>query len=213
MATIIQLFAKRLNPPRIMLFDHRNTASSAWSKHIGQKLPLVHVYHGEFGDLARDTDAIVVPTNNAGVMAKEFVDYFGDPVLERRLKSMIRSRFSDKLLLGQAVLVETSSQQFPYVICTPFVRSDGVRGNEPTNAYVATRAIMDLWRFGLYRRRIIRRLLKSIAMPFLAPDTGTFSMDTVAKEQLRALEETYSAYSETQRRHPYLSLVPDISKV
>lgn len=212
MATVIQLLRKQLSAPRITLFDPRNHAAAALAKFLSEKLPLVQIYHGEFGDLAQQMDVLVVPTNNVGAMAKEYADYFGDPVLESRLKSMIRSRYSGKFLLGQAVLIATSSPLFPHIICTPFVRSDGVRGNEPTNAYVATRAILDLWRFGRYRRRVIRRLVKSIAMPVLAPDVGTFSLDVAAKEQMRALEETYAAYIETQRRHPYLSLVPDLHK-
>ncbi|MCX6714599.1 MAG: hypothetical protein NTX72_02190 [Candidatus Uhrbacteria bacterium] len=212
MATIIQLFVKQLIPPRIKLFDVRDATSAAWGKHLGQKLPLVHVYHGEFGDLARDMDAIVVPTNSVGSLAKEFVDYFGDPILERRLRSIVRSRYSGKLLMGQAVLIATNSPQFPYLICTPFVRSDGICGNEPTNAYVIMRAILELWRYGRYKRRVVRRLVKSIAVPFLAPETGMFPFDMIAKEQLRALSEFYTTCSESQRRHAHLSLVPDLGK-
>lgn len=212
MATIIQLFAKQLSPPMIKLFDQRDPTTSAWSKYLDQKLPFVHVYHGEFGDLAQEMDAMVVSTSSTGSIPKEFVDYFGDPILERRLRSIIRSRCSGKLLIGQAVLIATNNRQFPYLICTPFVRSDGIHGNEPTNAYVATRAILELWRFGRHKRRVIRRLVKSIAIPFFSPETRGFSLDMVAREQMRALEEFFAVCTASQRRHPHLSLVPDLSK-
>jgi len=209
----MKLFTKHQVPPQITLFESRDSVPSLWDKHLGQRLPQVHIYHGEFGDLAYTADAIVVPVNSVGEIPKEYSNYFGDPVFERRLLAAIRNKHSGKLLMGRAVMVATESEQFPYVICTPIARTDSVCGNEPTNAYVAMRSILEFWRYGFHKRRIVRRLVKSIVIPILAPDKGAFSLDTVVKEQLRALQENLEAWSETQRRFRHLSLVPDLNKI
>ncbi len=208
----IKHFTKRLVPPEVTLFESRDSVPSFWDKHVGQKLPQVHIYHGGFGDLAYTTDAIVVPVSSAGVIPGDYAGYFSNPALEQRLQTVIRNRHSGKLLLGRVVMIATQKEQFPYLICTPVVRADGVFGNEPTNAYVAMRGILEFWRFGLHKRQSVRRLVKSIAIPILSPEPGMFSLDTLVKEQLRALQENLDAWSGVQRRFRHLSLVPDLKK-
>lgn len=212
MTSDIKLFTKPLIPPNITLFESRDSVPSFWDKHLGPRLSQVHIYHGEFGELAYGTDAIVVPISGAGVLPREYVDYFGDPILEQRLRSIVRNKHGGKIPMGHTVIVATQNEQFPYLICTPIVRTDGVFGTEPTNAYVAMRSILEFWRFGRHKRRIVRRFVKSIAIPILAPGSGVFSLDTVVKEQLRALQENLEAWSEAQRRFRHLSLVPDLKK-
>lgn len=212
MTSSIKFFTKRLVPPEITLFESRDSVPSFWDKHLGQRLPQVHIYHGEFGDLAYDTDAIVIPITSAGVIPREYSGYLGDPVLEQRLQTIIRKKYYGKLLVGRVVMIATQREQFPYLICTPIVRADGVCGNEPTNAYVAMRGILEFWRFGRHNRRIVRRLVRSIAIPIFAPDVGSFTTDMVVKEQLRALQENFEAWSEVQRRFRHLTLVTDLKK-
>jgi hypothetical protein len=212
MTADIKLFTKRLVPPEITLFESRDSVPSFWDKHVGQRLPQVHIYHGGFGDLAYTADAIVVPVSSTGVIPSDYAGYFGNPALEQCLQTVIRNKHSGKLLLGRVVIIATEMEQFPYLICTPIVRADGVCGNEPTNAYVAMRGVLEFWRYGFHKHRVVRRLVKSIVIPILAPTPGLFSMDTVVKEQLKALQENLDAWSEVQRRFRHLSLVPDLKK-
>lgn len=212
MTSGIKFFTKRLVPPQITLFESRDSVPSFWDKHIGQRFPQVHIYHGEFGDLAYDTDAIVVPVTSAGVIPREYSGYLSNPDLEQRLQTVIRKKYFGKLLMGRVVMIATQREQFPYLICTPIVRADGVCGNEPTNAYVAMHGILEFWRFGRYNRRIVRQLVRSIAIPILTPEVRSLTTDMVVKEQLRALQENFETWSEIQRRFRHLSLVPDLKK-
>lgn len=212
MGTITKLFTKGFKPPHITLFEERESVTYVWEKYQRRTFPYVHIYHGDVWDYASSLDALVVPLNSSGQIPEVYLRYFNNPALEQRLRSAIRNKHEGKLMMGRAVLIATDNQEFPYIICTPISRPDIVRGNEPTNAYVATRAILDLWRFGRFQRRSVRNFVGSIGMSMLVPDSAVYSKDTVAKEQMKAIEESLSIWVSALSRSPHLRIVPDLSK-
>lgn len=194
MGTITQLFARSQNPPRIVLFGLRDDLVSAWTQLLDpRKFPWVHIYHGEFGDLANQVDAIVVPTNSLGIMESVYSGYFGD-VLENKLRARVRRLYHGKMLVGHAAMVSTKNRFFPHVICTTNVPISLVPGKESANAYLATRAVFDLWRFGRCDRRQIRRSIKAIAIPGFGLSDGRVSAVACANQQFKALQDAFSPF-------------------
>lgn len=207
MGTITELFPQSTARPHVTLIEPREHKTSLWDKYLGQSGLPVHSYHGEFGDFATQKDVLVIPIGNDGCVPKACVRYFGDPKLEQRFRAVVRDKYDSKLCLGQAVFVASNSPLFPYLIFVPIARSDGMVGNEPTNAYVAMRAVLDVWRFAMYKRKLVRHLVKTLLVPILVPESGVFSLDTVVREQFRALKECFVALSVPRRQAPYLQLV------
>lgn len=207
METITELFPRTMPRPHITLIESREHKTSLWDKYIAQNNLPVYSYHGEFGDFEKD--ALVIPIGSDGCIPKVYVRYFGDPKLEQRFRAVVRDKHDGKLLLGQAAFIASNDSFFPYLIFVPIQRVDGVVGNEPTNAYMTMRAVLDVWRFGIYKRKPVRHLVKTMLIPILAPESGSFSLDTVVREQFRALAECFAALSIPRRQTPLLQLVTD----
>lgn len=192
MGSVTRLYVRHLNPPRIVLCDLRDDLVSAWTQQLDPgKTPWINIYHGEFGDLASEVDAIVIPITCAGIMGRVFVECFGE-ALQKKLLARIRRKYHGKMSVGQAVILSTQSRFFPYIICTPIVQVTMVPGKETTTAYLATRAVFDLWQLGRFERRLIRRMIKSIALPGLGMSTDQISVDACAKQQFKASKEAFS---------------------
>lgn len=200
MGSLTQLHLRSPNPPRLVLCDERGELVSVWTQLFDAlKSPQINIYRGEFGDLAREIDAIVIPMNSHGIMEVPYLCYFGE-ALQKRIQAKVRRQFQGKMLVGKAFMVSTHNKFFPYAICVPNAPVSLLPGKETASAYLSTRAIFDLWRFGRLDRKLIRRFVKTIAIPGLGMSDGQNAASVCARQQFRAFQDSFSLSHDTPRR-------------
>ena len=112
-------------------------------------------------------DAFVSPANSMGVMDGGIDRYYSDIIgwhIGERLRKLIAEKDYGEFLVGEAIMVETDNEEFPYMISAPTMRTPrvlGIAGVE--NVFLATRAAVGLARF--YK-------LKSIVIPGMGTGVG-----------------------------------------
>lgn len=127
-------------------------------------------------------DAIVSPANSFGFMDggidAAYTAFFG-PRLQRDVQSAIRLLPRQELLVGEALVVNTSNARYPRCIVAPTMRRP-MRLWDGTNAYLAARAAVCLaGSFGL----------ATLAMPGMGTGCGGLAPDVAARAMLDGIRD------------------------
>ena len=90
-----------------------------------------------------NADAIVSPANAFGFMDGgidlAYSRFFGWG-LQKRLQETIRADYEGELLVGQAIVVSTENEQFPYLVSAPAMRVPSSTGPDNPAVFLAVRA-------------------------------------------------------------------------
>ena len=130
--------------------------------------------------------------------------------IEKRLQQRLREQFFGELLVGQATVVETDHQQFPYLIAAPTMRTPMTILRTP-NIYLATKAIFTLWKYGTFDDGSpIREKIQSIAIPGLGTGVGQVPPLLCARQMRIAWEDvmhekfkTEAGWQDLQKNYAY----------
>ncbi|MEM1008339.1 MAG: macro domain-containing protein [Myxococcota bacterium] len=114
----------------------------AWEEAFAD-VPEVEVIRGNI--LHLEADAIVSPANSFGYMDGGidlvYSEFFGWEV-EERLRRVLLEQFQGELLVGQAVIVPTEHERFPWLISAPTMRVP-MCVDQTVNAMLAFRATLN----------------------------------------------------------------------
>ena len=141
----------------------------------------VHIVEGDI--LSSKCDALVSPGNSIG-----FMDGGLDLLITKKygweIQGKLRKRIQEtalrELLVGQAVVIETS-QTPKYIICAPTMRVPERLTSESVNAYLAMKAILS--------QAILHPDIRSVAIPGLCTGTGGMSAAMAAHQMFMAYDE------------------------
>lgn len=157
----------------------------AWQKALAQELPLSEVVEIRHADIMTgNADALVSPANSFG-----FMDGGVDLIYSQRLGWHIQARLQEQisglpmqeLLVGQALVVPTDREQYPWLISAPTMRVPCVlSGTFSVNVYLATRAAMQC---------ALERGFEAIAFPGMGTGTGMVPSDLAAKYMFAAFRD------------------------
>jgi len=129
---------------KIFLRDRNPGMISAWKKHFSEcndvDISLGDIFEG----FNHKVDAIVSPANSFGFMDGG-IDYvysmkFGWEMSER-LRKEILAIYGGELLVGSAHVIETGSEDIPWLICAPTMRVP-MDVSDTVNAFLAFRAAL-----------------------------------------------------------------------
>lgn len=141
------------------------------------------------GDIFQQTaDAIVSPANSFGFMDGGLdaliCEHLGKEI-ETKLQEKIEKEFYGELPVGNAAVVETNNDKFPYLISAPTMRVP-MRLENSINPYLATRAVfIAINEFNKKNKNRIR----SVTIPGMGAGTGGVLAEIAAK-QMRVAYET-----------------------
>ena len=183
----------------------------SWESTCG-KMENVKIHHGSIFEVK--CDAIVSPSNSFGFMEDglnlEISEYFGGHVQER-LQKLIQTRHHGELLVGLAEFVDTDHSEIPYLIAAPTMRVLTVL-TETVNVYLATRAILNLVKFGTVPDGTpIKHIIQTIAIPDMGMKMGKVPPDICALQMKVALQnillseyEFPASWLDAQKSHELL---------
>lgn len=137
-------------------------------------------------------DALVSPANSFGAM-NGGIDFSISKNLgwhiEKDLKKIIREKFYGELLVGQATILPTHHQDFPYLISAPTMRNPMTIVHTP-NIYLAMKAILTLVQYGRFDNgEKIDTKVHSIAIPGLGTGVGQVPPIICARQMRIAWED------------------------
>jgi O-acetyl-ADP-ribose deacetylase (regulator of RNase III) len=164
---------------------------------LGDKSPdQVDAWHGEFAGVEEVTvrggnllltkaDALVSPANSFGFMdggidwaISDLMRWTIQPIVQK----VIREKHFGELLVGQAEIVATGNDQFPYLVCAPTMRVPQPVPDS-LNAFLAMRAILlAVKTFNQQNNGAI----KSVAIPGLATGFGKMPPERCARQMREA---------------------------
>lgn len=157
----------------------------AWQKALAQELPLSEVVEIRHADIMTgNADALVSPANSFG-----FMDGGVDLIYSQRLGWHIQARLQEQisglpmqeLLVGQALVVPTDREQYPWLISAPTMRTPCVLSGEMlVNIYLATKAATLL---------ALEKGYESVAFPGMGTGTGGVKAVVAAKLMLTAVQD------------------------
>lgn len=159
------------------------------------------------------SDIIVSPANSFGFM-NGGIDFSISKHLgwhiEKKVQHKIREEFYGELLVGQALIVETGSTGFPYLISAPTMRTPMTILRSP-NVYLAMKATLTLLKYGkLSDGRLISDSISSIAIPGLGTGVGQVPPMVCARQMRLAWEDvqgekylTKSGWEELRSNYAY----------
>ncbi len=173
----------------IQLIGIHSDLVSAWQK-VFAGVADVTVIHGSVFD--HPCDALVSPANSFGYM-NGGIDFLISKHLgwhvEKRLQQQIRDKFYGELLVGQAAIVETDSDLFPYLISAPTMRNPMTIRHTP-NPYLAMKAVLVLVKYGkLADGTSVSDRVKTIAVPGLGTGVGQVPPMVCARQMRLAWED------------------------
>lgn len=132
--------------------------------------------------LDRRADAIVSPANSFGFMDGGldlvYSQFFGWNV-EARVRRELLKHHDGELAVGQAVIVETDHERFPWLISAPTMRVP-MNVAETTNAMLAFRAVLRAAR--LHNQVDPDRPIRSIVCPGLGTGEGRMPASRCARQ-------------------------------
>jgi len=185
----------------------------AWEAACGD-LPGVTVHRGSIFDVA--CDAVVSPANSFGFMDGGidalYVERFGEGV-QSRVRRQILDRHGGELLVGSAEIVETGAAATPFLIAAPTMRVPMVLPHDSINPYLATRAVLRVWRQGqLPAGDPVGERVRSVAFPGMGTGVGRLPPELCARQMRTALEEHLApgafrfptSWAEASERHQLL---------
>lgn len=178
--------------------DQNEKITDAW-KIVFEGVEEVEVVHGSIFSVA--SDAIVSPANSYGYM-NGGIDFSISKNLgwhiEKKLQEKIRTKYYGELLVGQADIVETEHDKFPYLISAPTMRHPMTINRTP-NVYLAMRAILLLHEYGrLDSGALIKTKVKHIAIPGLGTGVGQVTPLVCARQMRIAWEDVKLAKHQTK---------------
>ncbi len=154
----------------------------------------IDIRHGDI--LSESHDALVSPANSFGFM-NGGLDFAISKTLgwhvEKRLQKEIRWRFYGELLVGQATIVPTDHQRFPWLIAAPTMRTPMTIHRTP-NVYLAMRAVLILLYHGvLPDGRPLRKQFHKVALPAFGAGVGQVPPLVCARQMRIAYEDIVGA--------------------
>jgi len=189
--------------------------ATAWQQFCGDAAG-VTIHRGSILDVP--CDAVVSPVNSFGFMDGGidalYLDYFG-PDIQRRIRGVIYEHHHGELLVGAAEIVETGDERIPYLVAAPTMRVP-MALHESVNAYLATRAVLLLVRYGVFhagqcRGQPIADHVRTVAFPGLGTGVGRIGANTCARQVRAALDDVLfgqdsmpQSWAEASERHQLL---------
>ncbi|WP_281612709.1 macro domain-containing protein [Flammeovirga sp. SubArs3] len=183
---------------KFYLVDINSKLTEAWSK-VFEGVENVEVKNESIFDLS--CDVIISPANSFGYM-NGGIDFAISKHLgwhiEKTLQKKLREEYFGELLVGQATIVETNNDQFPYLISAPTMRTPMTILRSP-NVYLATKAILTLLLYGkLEDGTPIKEKIKTIAIPGLGTGVGQVPPILCARQMRIAWEDVFNQKYKTE---------------
>jgi len=166
---------------QIILCDINIRIVEAWQARF-RGVPEVTAVHGNIFDVK--ADALVSPANSFGFMdggLDAAISQFFKGTIQVKVQRLIREKHFGGLPVGQAEVVPTGFERFPYLICAPTMRTPQ-NVSHTLNAYLAFRAALLAV---LEYRRAYPDSICSLACPGLGTSVGGMAADICAL-QMRA---------------------------
>ncbi|EAY27344.1 macro domain-containing protein [Microscilla marina] len=184
----------------LTLVDINPEVVQAWAK-VFADVPEVNVQSGSIFD--HPCDALVSPANSYGHM-NGGIDFAISKTLgwhiETLLQEKLRKKHYGELLVGQAEIIETQHEDFPYLISAPTMRLP-MSINRTPNVYHAMRAILILVRDGHFDDGAnISEAVKTIAVPGLGTGVGQVSGMVCALQMRLAWEDIMNQMYATESK-------------
>jgi O-acetyl-ADP-ribose deacetylase (regulator of RNase III) len=127
---------------KFYLRDRNELIVESWEKFFKDNEEF-HISAGDIFDISY-ADAIVSPANSFGLMTggidAVYIQKFGVE-LQDRLRNIIRQEYYGELPVGQAIIVPTGDENYPWLISAPTMRVPGTV-KDTVNAYLAFRAVL-----------------------------------------------------------------------
>ena len=174
---------------RFYFTDINEALTDAWEQVFGDVENVV-VKHQSIFEI--ESDAIVSPANSFGFM-NGGIDFAISKNLgwhiEKKLQQLLREKYYGELLVGQAVIIDTDHDQFPYLISAPTMRTPMTIHRSP-NVYLAAKAIFLLVKEGVFEdgSRVSDRV-KTVAIPGLGTGVGQVPPLLCARQMRIAWED------------------------
>ncbi len=186
---------------KIILADLSLKLIDAWTDFFGKEESVEIIV----SDITKvKCDAIVSPANSFGFMDGgldyDLSERFGWD-LEKKLQQKIKELPEGELLIGQAILMETSDKEIPFLISAPTMRiPTNFNIDTSINAYLAMKAI-------LIKAKNDERIL-SVAIPGLCTGVGRMQHIIAARQMYQAYKEIilgqkmdFANFGEAQKYH------------
>lgn len=172
----------------IILTSPDDALLEAWKQHCGA-LDDVEIRKGSVFDAPYD--ALVSPANSFGFMDggidAQYTDRFGTRVQDA-VRLGILQHHQGELLIGQALIVETGTADFPYLVAAPTMRVPMALPADSVNAYLATRAVLLAIRHGdLPDGRKAGDIIRAVCFPGMGTGVGRLPPDTAARQMAAAI--------------------------
>jgi len=170
----------------IQLVDRNQEMCDKWTTEFIDCDDVI-IYCDDF--FAPETDCVVSPANSFG-----FMDGGLDGVITKRLgnqtqtnvKESISKRPMKELLVGEAILIETTNQEIPYCISAPTMRVPMILKNTP-NVYLASKAIFNL----LLDIQSVGLPINRVTISGLGTGVGRVPYEICAKQMKKAYDEIW----------------------
>jgi O-acetyl-ADP-ribose deacetylase (regulator of RNase III) len=109
--------------------------------------------------------------------------------IEKRLQALIREKYYGELLVGQAEIVSTDHDRYPWLIAAPTMRTPMTIHRTP-NVYLASKAILILLQHGRFTDGTpVREKVQSVAIPGLGTGIGQVDPLVCARQMRIAWED------------------------
>lgn len=178
---------------KIILCAVNDELCDAW-KWAFAGLPEVSVYGGSIFDVV--ADALVSPANSFGFMDGGLDLILRDQLgmhVETALRSVIANDYFGELLVGQAVLVETGYEHYRYLFAAPTMRMPSALPPDTVNPYLATRAVLLLWKYGVAAGPAgdepVSSLIQTVAFPGMGTGIGGVPPRLCARQMREAFDD------------------------
>lgn len=173
---------------KIYLRDLSEKVVEAWKVQFGNypdfDVSCGHIFEGP------KADAIVSPANSFGFMDggidATYTKRFGEE-LSAKLMGIITDWFDGELLVGQAVILPTGDEDYPYLISAPTMRVPSMVKNS-VNAYLAFRAALKAVRDWNDAPKNTHKQINSILCPGLGTAIGQIHPFACARQMFEAYQ-------------------------
>ncbi len=173
-------------PGRILLVDRTPAMTSAWNRSF-EDYDSVEAIEADY--FSEPADAMVSPANSFGIMDGGLDLAIRDTLgfeTQRRVQQAILEEHHGELPVGQAVIVPTDHEDWPFLIAAPTMRvPESVA--RTTHAYLAFRAI--LLAVARFNERSTDTRLESIVCPGLGTGIGAMDPERCALQMRMAYRQ------------------------
>jgi O-acetyl-ADP-ribose deacetylase (regulator of RNase III) len=175
-------------PPTVFLHTYDSTMAAEWRAAF-KSADAVHVIEEDI--LSGGADAIVSPANSFGYMDGgidlAYLRFFGEEI-QVTLQQRILTKFFGELVVGQATIISTGHEAFPWLISSPTMRVPD-RIGDTVNVYLAFRAALIAI---LEHNRECDLPITSLSAPGLGTGIGGMSPRRAAFQMYAAYEAVFS---------------------